>query len=41
MKNTALRLEARQLDSKDPIFSKDGTAKDRNTAITFSTAISF
>jgi opacity protein-like surface antigen len=41
MKNVALRLEARHLDSKDAIFAKDGTAKNKNTAITFSTAISF
>lgn len=41
MKNVALRLEARHLDSKDAIFAKDGTAKDNNTAMTFSTAISF
>jgi opacity protein-like surface antigen len=41
MKNVALRLEARHLDSKDAIFAKEGTAKNKNTAITFSTAISF
>jgi hypothetical protein len=41
MKNVAIRLEARLLDSKDAIFAKDGTAKKTNTAITFSTAISF
>lgn len=41
MKNVALRLEGRYLNSKDAIFSKDGTAKDNSTAITFSTAISF
>lgn len=36
-----LRLEARHLNSKDAIFAKDGSAKDNNTAITFSTAIGF
>jgi hypothetical protein len=40
-KNVALRLEVRQLDSRDAVFSKDGFAKDNNTAITFSTAVGF
>lgn len=39
--NVMLRLEARYLNSKDAIFSKHGTARGNNTAITFSTAISF
>lgn len=39
--NVALRLEGRYLDSKDAVFSRGGIAKDYNTAITFSTAISF
>ena len=40
--NAALRLEVRSLNSKDRIFSdKDGGTKKSNTAITFSTAISF
>lgn len=40
-KNVALRLEGRYLNSKDAIFIKDGTAKDNNAAVTFSTALSF
>lgn len=39
--NMALRLEGRYLNSKDDIFAKDGHARDNNTAISFSTAISF
>ena len=41
IKNVALRLEVRHLNSKDDNFAKDGNAKDTNTALTFSTAISF
>ncbi len=41
LKNVALRLEGRYLNSKDAVFTKDGTAKDNNAAITFSTAIGF
>lgn len=39
--NVALRLEGRYLNSKDAIFTKEGLARDNNTAITFSTAIGF
>jgi hypothetical protein len=40
--NASLRLEVRSLNSKDRIFSdKDGDTKKSNTAVTFSTAISF
>jgi opacity protein-like surface antigen len=41
MNNISLRLEGRRLNSKDNIFVKDGNPKDNNTAITFSTAITF
>lgn len=42
IKNAALRLEIRNLNSKDKIFTdKSGKASDTNTTITFSTAISF
>lgn len=36
-----LRLEGRTFKSKDAIFAKDANFKETNTAITFSTAISF
>lgn len=39
--NVAIRLEGRLLNSKDDIFVKDGTPKDNNTALSFSTAVSF
>lgn len=39
--NVALRLEGRTFFSKDDIFVKGTTPKSNNTAITFSTAISF
>lgn len=39
--NVALRLEARTFSSKDDIFAKGNGAKNTNTAISFSTAISF
>lgn len=39
--NVVLRIEARHLNSKDAIFTKDGVARDNNTAISFSTAIAF
>lgn len=42
LKNAALRLELRNLTSKDKIFTDaDGNRDNSNTAITFSTAISF
>ncbi len=41
MKNVALRLEGRYLNSKDAIFNKDNILKDNNSAVTFSTAIGF
>lgn len=41
MKNVALRLEGRTLRSKDAIFTKDGNTSENNTALTFSTAITF
>jgi hypothetical protein len=41
LSNVALRLEGRYFDSKDAIFSKNGTLSDNNAAITFSTAIAF
>lgn len=42
IKNAALRLELRNLNSKDRIFTdSDGNSSKSNTAITFSTAISF
>ncbi len=37
----AVRLEGRYFNSKDPIFIKEDLASNNNTAITFSTAISF
>ncbi|MGZ5248151.1 MAG: porin, partial [Flavitalea sp.] len=37
--NVVLRLEGRLLNSKDAIFNKDNIATDKNTALTFSTAI--
>lgn len=40
-KNTVLRLEGRYLNSKDAIFIREGSPVDNETAITFSTAISF
>ena len=39
--NVTLRFEARTFDSKDDIFTKGTKFKGTNTAITFSTAISF
>lgn len=39
--NVVLRLEGRTFHSKDAIFFKGSEAKDNNTAISFSTAISF
>jgi hypothetical protein len=36
-----MRLEGRYFKSKDPLFIRDDFASDKNTAITFSTAISF
>jgi len=39
--NVALRLEGRTFKSKDNIFVKEAIFKKTNTAITFSTAISF
>ena len=42
IKNAALRVEIRNLNSKDKIFTdKNGKASKSNTAITFSTALSF
>ena len=42
LKNAVLRLEVRNLNSKGKIFTNsDGNASKTNTAITFSTAISF
>lgn len=41
LKNIVLRLEGRYFNSKDAIFIKDGISTSNNTAITFSTAISF
>lgn len=39
--NVALRLETRYLSSKDAIFAGDRGMKDKNFAMTFSTAIGF
>lgn len=39
--NVALRLEGRTFNSKDAIFTKGVEARSTNTAVTFSTAISF
>lgn len=39
--NVALRLEGRLFQSKDDIFVKGANAKSSNTAITFSTGVSF
>jgi hypothetical protein len=41
LKSVALRLEGRTLNSRDKIFTKGNTTSDANTAITFSTAVSF
>jgi hypothetical protein len=41
VKNVAIRLEGRTLHSKDAVFDKDGRGHDNNTALTFSTAITF
>lgn len=41
MKNVAMRMEGRTLHSRDAIFSKDGSARKRNTSLTFSVAIVF
>ena len=42
MKNVALRLEERMLNSKDDIFLKSNeSATGTNTAVTFSAAVSF
>ena len=41
LSNVAIRLEGRYFESKDAIFSKNGTLSDSNAAITFSTAIAF
>ncbi|MDX2047797.1 MAG: porin, partial [Chitinophagaceae bacterium] len=40
-KNFIVRLEARNLNSKDRIFTKDGIAVNKNTFITSSIAVSF
>ncbi len=39
--NVAIRLEGRLFNSKDAIFSKNNMATEKNTALTFSTAIAF
>lgn len=39
--NVVFRVEGRYLTSRDDIFIRGGTAKNSNTAITFSTAINF
>ncbi len=39
--NVALRLELRSFNSKDNIFTKEKSLTNTNTALTFSTAISF
>lgn len=41
VKNIALRLEGRLLNSKDDIFIKSDSSTNNNTAITFSAAVSF
>ncbi len=41
VKNIALRLEGRWLNSKDNIFMKDESSTGNNTAVTFSAAVSF
>lgn len=41
VKNAALRLEIRTFNSKDRIFTKQNGTSDANTAISFSTAVSF
>jgi hypothetical protein len=41
VKNIALRLEGRTLNSKDKIFIKDENVTGSNTAVTFSAAVSF
>jgi hypothetical protein len=41
LNNFLLRLEFRHLNSKDDIFVKDGTVRNGNTALAFSTAIGF
>jgi hypothetical protein len=41
VKNIALRLEGRLLNSKDDIFIKSKSSTNTNTAVTFSAAVSF
>ncbi|HEX6431307.1 MAG TPA: porin [Niastella sp.] len=41
VKNIALRLEGRLLNSKDDIFTKKESTTNTNTAVTFSAAVSF
>ena len=41
VKNIALRLEGRLLDSKDKIFIKDESLTNSNIAVTFSATVSF
>jgi hypothetical protein len=41
VKNIALRLEGRLLNSKDDLFIKNDDVTDTNTAVTFSAAVSF
>jgi hypothetical protein len=41
VKNIALRLEGRLLNSKDNIFTKKESTTNINTAVTFSAAVSF
>jgi hypothetical protein len=41
LKNIQIRLEGRTLHSKDAIFNKGGDATNHNTALTFSTALTF
>ena len=41
IRNAALRLEVRNLTSKDALFRSGTNARQANTALTFSTAVSF
>lgn len=41
LSNVMLRFEGRHLNSKDPIFTKNGGVQQENTALTFSTSIAF
>ncbi len=41
IKNAVLRLEARTLNSRDPVFPKGAGTSDANTAVTFAMAVGF